>query len=288
MVLRPRGHDRPAGLPVRGLVGVAPSARNLILLGDQMQLGQPIQGDHPGESGMSALDYYLGDNATIPEELGLFLDTSWRMHPEVCRFISAAVYENRLVSEPGTAKRVVRIPNKVNRLITRDVGLLFIPVEHIGNVQGSDEEVTMIQRIVHELAQYEHTDKQGQSLGRIDVAKDLLIVAPYNLQVRKLKKDLPPSVRVGSVDKFQGQEAPVVIVSMCASPGEFGSRGLKFVLDQNRLNVAISRAQSLAIVVGDPRLVEASCGSIADMRRLNLYCWIQDAGLESDARIASA
>jgi superfamily I DNA and/or RNA helicase len=96
--------------------------------------------------------------------------------------------------------------------------------------------------------------------------------------VRKLRAALPPGMRVGSVDKFQGQEAPVVIVSMCASPGETGGRGLAFVLDQNRLNVALSRAQSLAIVVGDPRLVESGCGRIADMRRLNLYCWIQEAG----------
>ncbi len=280
--------DEAGQVSLANLAGVAPSARNLILLGDQMQLGQPIQGSHPGESGKSVLDYYLGDNATIPEDLGLFLDTSWRMHPEVCRFISAAVYESRLESEPGTANRVVRSPNKGKRLVTRDAGLLFIPVEHVGNVQGSDEEVAMIERIVAELAQCEHMGKDGQSLGRVDVAKDLLIVAPYNLQVRKLKKALPLGIRVGSVDKFQGQEAPVVIVSMCASPGEFGSRGLQFVLDQNRLNVAISRAQSLAIVVGDPRLVETSCGSIADMQRLNLYCWIQDVGLETDARIASA
>jgi uncharacterized protein len=227
---------------------------------------------------MSVLDYYLQEHATIPPELGLFLETSWRMHPEVCRFISAAVYENRLVSESATANRVVRSLKTVTGLITRAAGLLFIPVEHVGNVQGSDEEVTMIERIVNELAKCEHTDIKGQNLGGIDITKDVLVVAPYNLQVRNLKQALPPGVRVGSVDKFQGQEAPVVIVSMCASPGEFGSRGLQFVLDQNRLNVAVSRAQSLAIVVGDPRLVDTNCGNLNDMRRLNLYCWIQHVG----------
>lgn len=269
--------DEAGQVSVANLVAVAPSARNLILLGDQMQLGQPIQGSHPGESGLSVLDYYLGKHATIPDELGLFLDTSWRMHPEVCRFISAAVYENRLVSEPGTANRVIRNPHGKACLVSRDAGLLFIPVEHVGNVQGSDEEVAMIGRIVAELVQCEHTDKQGRGQGRLDVTRDILFVAPYNLQVRKLRKALPAGARVGSVDKFQGQQAPVVIVSMCASPGEFGSRGLQFVLDQNRLNVAISRAQSLAIIVGDPRLVETACTSIPDMKRLNLYCWIQDA-----------
>jgi AAA domain len=99
----------------------------------------------------------------------------------------------------------------------------------------------------------------------------------------QLRAALPAGVRIGSVDKFQGQEAPVVIVSMCASAGETGGRGLAFVLDQNRLNVALSRAQSLAIVVGDPRLIESGCGSIADMRRLNLYAWIQEAGGMGDS-----
>lgn len=277
--------DEAGQVSVANLVGMAPSARNLILLGDQMQLGQPIQGGHPGESGLSVLDYYLGDRATIPDSLGLFLDVSWRMHPEVCRFISSAVYEGRLVSEPRTVNRVVHRPPGGTHLVTRDAGLLFVPVKHVGNVQGSEEEVAVIERIVAELAQCEHTDKQGKSLGRLDVTRDILFVAPYNLQVRKLRKALPPDARVGSVDKFQGQEAPVVIVSMCASPGEFGSRGVQFVLDQNRLNVAISRAQSLAIVVGDPRLVETACGSIPDMKRLNLYCWIQDVGQKAAARI---
>lgn len=266
--------DEAGQVSVANLVGMSRSTRNLILLGDQMQLGQPIQGTHPGESGLSVLDYYLQDHATIPPELGLFLETSWRMHPAVCRFISEAVYEGRLGSEPETADRVIRLPARVPGLVAREAGMLFVPVEHVGNVQGSNEEVEVIRQIVTELAEREHTDKKGQSLGMLDVTKDILIVAPYNLQVRKLSKALP-GVRVGSVDKFQGQEAPVVIVSMCASPGEFGSRGMQFVLDQNRLNVAISRAQSLAIVVGDPRLVEAAAANVADMRRLNLYCWIQ-------------
>jgi uncharacterized protein len=278
--------DEAGQVSVANLVGVAPSARNLVLLGDQMQLGQPIQGSHPGESGLSVLDYYLEDHATIPDTLGLFLDTSWRMHPDVCRFISEAVYEGRLMSEPKTANRVLRRPSGSTRRVSRDAGLLLIPVEHIGNVQGSDEEVAVIKQVVAELMECEHTDKDGVTLGKLDIAKDMLFVAPYNLQVRKLRKALPAGARVGSVDKFQGQEAPVVIVSMCASPGEFGSRGMQFVLDENRLNVAISRAQSLAIIVGDPRLVEAPCGSIADMKRLNLYCWIQGVGGIEGSRTA--
>jgi uncharacterized protein len=280
--------DEAGQVSVANLVGMARSAKNLILLGDQMQLAQPIQGAHPGESGLSALDYYLAGHATIPPERGLFLDVSRRMHPAVCRFISEAVYEGRLGSSPDTAKRVIMWPSRVGAALAataatvgaeappgREAGIQFIPVEHEGNAQGSDEEVAVIQRLVAELAISEHTERDGRSLGRLDLARDVLVVAPYNLQVRKLRRALPAGMRIGTVDKFQGQEAPVVIVSMCASPREFGSRGLQFLLDPNRLNVAISRAQSLAIVVGDPRLAESPVATVADLQRVNLYAWVQ-------------
>jgi uncharacterized protein len=270
--------DEAGQVSVANLVGAARSARNLVLLGDQMQLGQPIQGVHPGESGLSVLEYYLAGQATIPSALGLFLGTSRRMHPAVCQFISDAVYEGRLGAEPGNERRIIRRPPGSAGLIRRDAGLQFIAVEHEGNSQASDEEIATIRRLVQELAGCEHTGRDGRSLGRLDPSRDILIVAPYNLQVSKLIAALPDQMKIGTVDKFQGQEAPVVIVSMCTSAGEEGGRGLKFVLDQNRLNVAISRAQSLALVVGDPRLVEAGANSVDDMRRLNLYCWIQDVG----------
>lgn len=270
--------DEAGQVSMANLVGMAPAARNLVLVGDQMQLGQPIQGTHPGESGKSILEYYLGGYATVPPERGLFIETTWRLHPLICQFISEAVYEARLEPEAHTVNRVVRVPRKEPRWITQEAGMVFVPVEHAGNVQGSDEEVDMIRLIVAELTGRELTNERGEVESCVDPAQHILFVAPYNLQVRRLRAVLPQGCRVGSVDKFQGQEAPIVIVSMCASPGEFGSRGLQFVLDKNRLNVAISRAQSLAIVVGDPRLIEAACGSVEDMRRLNLYCWIQAAG----------
>lgn len=268
--------DEAGQVAVANLVGMAASARNLVLLGDQEQLAQPVQGVHPGESGQSVLEYFLQDHATVPPGLGLFLDTSQRMHPLVCSFISAAVYEDRLHAMPHTANRVLRRPADVV-LVTRDAGLLFVPVPHVGNTQGSDEEVEAIGRIVAELARCEHTDRDGRNLGPLDLGRDVLVVAPYNLQVRKLAQALPAGMRIGTVDRFQGQEAPVVIVSMCTSPGESGGRGLKFVLDANRLNVAISRAQSLAIVVGDPGLAEVAAATVDDLRRLSLYARVQVA-----------
>jgi len=101
---------------------------------------------------------------------------------------------------------------------------------------------------------------------------DILCVAPYNMQVRRLQEALPSDARIGSVDKFQGQQAAVVIISMCSSFGEAGPRGLSFLLDKNRINVALSRATTLAIVVGDPRLANSPANSIADVARINLFC----------------
>ncbi len=261
--------DEAGQVSVANLVGVSRSSENLVLMGDQMQLGQPIQGAHPGESGLSALDYYLHGHATIPDDMGLFLGTTYRMHPAVCRFISDAVYESRLAPAPETAHRIVKVPRSGGDVICQDAGIVAVPVAHEGNTQGSDEEVAMICRITHELLGREHTGKDGHVIGRLTV-EDILYVAPYNLQVRRLIENLPAGARVGSVDKFQGQEAPVVIISMCASPGEFGQRGMEFVLDKNRLNVAISRAQSISIIVGDPRLINSPVNSVENMQRVSL------------------
>ncbi len=267
--------DEAGQVSVANLVAMSRSTRNLILLGDQMQLGQPIQGAHPGESGQSALSYLLQDHATIPEDLGIFLATTWRLHPGICEFISGAVYEGRLQPEPHTAERVV-VAVDAGDQVPREAGLLFLPVEHEGNSQASDEEVAAIVGVTNDLLARNWIPKAGEF--RRLTLDDILFIAPYNMQVRRLRESLPAGARVGSIDKFQGQEAPVVILSMCASHGEAGPRGLKFLLDRNRLNVAISRAKGLAIVVGDPRLALTPCGSVEDLEQLNLYCRILDAG----------
>jgi len=269
--------DEAGQVSLANLVAMSACTKNIVLLGDQMQLGQPIQGSHPGESGHSILEYYLHGHQTIPADRGLFLDTSWRMHPDVCSFISDAVYESRLESQSDTKNRVVKVPEDGGNVVVKEAGVLFIPVEHEGNSQSSDEEVQVISDVVDELLGRVLTDEKGSESGALSI-EDILFVAPYNMQVRKLIKALPEGARVASVDKFQGQEAPVVIVSMCASAGEFGGRGLKFVLDKNRMNVAISRAKSLAIVVGEPRLAESPCGSVEEMELVNLCCSIQDLG----------
>ena len=269
--------DEAGQVSTANLIGMSASSRNLVLLGDQMQLGQPIQGSHPGHSGQSALDYLLQGRATIPETLGLFLDTTWRLHPRLCHFISETMYDGRLRAAPPTKNRLVRRPADGGRHIRHEAGLVFVPAEHTGNTQASAEEVGLIREIVHELLGRELTDEQGQPAGTVGL-DDILLVAPYNMQVRRLQAALGDQARVGSVDKFQGQEAAIVIVSMCASHGEASPRGIDFLFNRNRLNVALSRARSLAIVVAHPGLARTRCATLDHMAAVNVFCRVVEDG----------
>ena len=264
--------DEAGQVALANVVAAGQSARNLILVGDQMQLAQPIQGSHPGESGSSALDYLLQDKATVPPEFGIFLDVTWRMHPHICSFISDAVYDGRLKPHPDNRKLEVRCADPKKASFRRTCGLAFVEVPHEFNAQSSDEEVEAIEKIVRELLGRCVVDRDGKE--HVLTIQDILIVAPYNMQVRRLKARLGRDAKVGSVDKFQGQEAPVVIISMCASAAEDVPRGIEFILNKNRLNVAVSRAMCLAIVVGCRGLMVPRCTTIKQMEMANLYCWL--------------
>ena len=253
-------------------IAVQRCAANLVLLGDQMQLEQPVQGTHPEEISESVLGYYLKGYAAVPPEKGIFLGETRRMHPNVCKYISEMIYEGKLGSHASTNKNMIKDFNKKSAL--QESGIVFIPVEHDGNSQGSDEEVAIILETIKELKSASvHGDKKP---AKFDIS-DCLFVAPYNLQVGKIRKALGLEAKVGSVDLFQGQEAPVVFLSMCSSDGEASPRGLDFLLNKNRLNVAISRAKSLAIVVGSTRLAETRATTIRTMALLNLFCGLLEA-----------
>ena len=280
--------DEAGQVALANAVAMARCAKNLVLLGDQMQLEQPVQGSHPGDAGLSALQYALKDmdaslpdspimHAVVPPNYGLFLGESRRMHPAVCRFISESMYEGRLVSHPDCARQRIVVPPDANGLITSGSGIVFSGVEHDGNIQQSDEEVERVMIIFQELLGRLYTDKDGAT--RPLALEDMLFIAPYNAQVRVLKVALPAGARVGSVDKFQGQEAPVCILSLCSSYGEYGSRGLAFILDRNRVNVAISRAQCLAVVVADPRIAGATPGTLEEMMLINMFCKLTGASV---------
>jgi uncharacterized protein len=252
--------DEAGQVSLADALAMGTAARNVILLGDPLQLAQVSQAVHPTGTGASVLEHLLGDAPTIPEDRGVFLEKSFRMHPDVSAFISEIVYAERLHSDESAARRTT----------TFGTGIQFAPVDHEGNKSSSDEEVARVAALIAGMRGGTFTDSDGTS--RPLREDDFMVVAPYNAQVLRLRAGLPTGVRVGTVDKFQGQEAPIVFFSMATSSGEDVPRSLTFLFSRNRLNVAISRAQCLAILVCSPRLLEARCQSIEEMQLVNALC----------------
>ena len=274
--------DEAGQVALANLVAMGASAKNIVLLGDQMQLGQPIQGVHPGRSGESSLEYLLNGMATIPAERGIFLGTTWRMHPDVCRFISDAVYDSRLEPEPNNAKQSLLLSDDAHPALM-PTGLRYVPIGHDACSQRSQEEADLVLQLVTSLLKQRYRDKQGREHPM--TLNDILVVAPFNMQVNLLKQVLSPGARVGTVDKFQGQEAEAVIVSMATSSGEYLPRHIEFLYSKNRLNVAISRAKCLAIFIANPALMAIRCSTPEEMALVNTLCWVSEYGfIKGEAR----
>jgi uncharacterized protein len=242
--------DEAGQVSLADALAMGTCARNLVLIGDPLQLAHVVQGTHPDGAGASVLTHLLGEHATIPPDRGLFLEHTFRLHPDICSYISEVFYEGRLRPDPRTTTRNTPL----------GTGLRYIAVEHSGNRQSSEEEAAAV---AAEIARLRDAGLPGS---------DVMVVAPFNAHVDLLRERLPTDVRVGTVDKFQGQEASVVIYSMASSSGEDVPRGLDFLLSRNRLNVAISRAQCLAYLVCSPRLLEIDCQTIEHMRLANALC----------------
>lgn len=262
--------DEAGQMSLANALAVARAGRGLILFGDPAQLEQPQKGVHPPGADVSALEHWLGGDAlTIPPDLGVFLPTTRRLHPSICEFISEAFYEGRLGVAPelGLGQQRVSVPGLLS-----GAGVRFLAVEHRGNTSQAPEEVEAVRSLVEQLLQPGATFRARDGGERQLRLSDVLIVAPYNAQVSALRRALPEGVSIGSVDKFQGREAPVVIYSMTSSSAEDAPRGLEFLFSRNRLNVAVSRAQALCVVVASPELVRVSCKTPAQMRLVNALC----------------
>jgi predicted RecB family nuclease len=252
--------DEAGQVALADVIAVGTAAGNLILLGDPNQLPQVSQGSHPPGADASVLAHLLGEDQTVRPEMGLFLQHTWRMREEVCRYISDTFYEGRLHPADVCAERSVELGN----------GVRFLEVEHSGHRQASPEEAQAVAVEIERLLGTPFCDEHGpRTLGPADV----VVVAPYNAHVRRLREAIPDTgIRIGTVDKFQGQQAAVVFYSMASSGGEDVPRGLEFLFSRNRLNVAISRAQCLAYLVCSPRLLEVSCRTVEQMRLANALC----------------
>ncbi len=253
--------DEAGQLSLADVIACGTSARSLVLLGDPNQLPQVSQGSHPENSGLSVLQHLLGEQVTIPPDRGLFLPETWRLRPELCSFTSNAYYEGRLEPAAVTASRSLAAGN----------GPVWLDVSHKHRAQSSVEEADAVAAAVADLVGSTFTLEDGST--RVLEEGDILVVAPYNAQVRTLRSRLPAAVAVGTVDKFQGQQAPVVIVSMASSTVDDAPRGIGFAFDSHRFNVATSRAQCRAVLACSPLLLDADCKTVEQMRLVSAVCW---------------
>ena len=257
--------DEAGQMALANVLSVAGASRNLVLLGDPRQLSQPSKGTHPPGADVSALDHVIGANATITPEQGIFLATTWRMHRDVCGFVSAASYEGRLHPQDSCNEQWVHAPGALT-----GTGMRFLPVRHWGNRTSSDEEAAIVERLFKDLLHGEWRDRYG-AVRPMRLA-DILVVAPFNAHVQLVQAMLPRDARVGTVDKFQGQEAPVVIYSLATSSPDDLPRGMEFLFSLNRLNVAVSRAQSLAALICSPELLRVRTRTPEQLRLANALC----------------
>jgi uncharacterized protein len=257
--------DEAGQISLADALAMATSAANVVLLGDPNQLPQVTQGAQPLEVRASVLEHLLGPEVTVPDGLGIFLEQTWRLRPEICDFISVSFYEGRL--HPAAIS--------FERRTADGVGLRFVAIEHVGNRQRAPEEAEWIGREIRRLLGSEYRDVHGHSRGL--TVEDILVVAPYNMHVRCLRDAVPEGVAVGTVDKFQGQQAPVVFFSMASSSGAELPRGIEFLFSKNRFNVAVSRAQCLAYVVASPKLLLADARTPEQMRLINTVCRFAEA-----------
>lgn len=251
--------DEAGQFSLASTIAVSLAAPRLLLLGDPQQLPQVSQGTHPAPVDTSALGWVMDGADVIPPEYGYFLAQTRRMRPEVAAPVSTLSYRGELAAHPSTALR---------RLEGIRPGLVPIPLRHHGNATQSLEEAAEVARLVTDLIGREWTDAATDDSDGASVAlpprpleqADLIVVTPYNAQQVAVEAALAaagfPDVPVGTVDKFQGKEAAVAIVSLAASSGRDAPRGLEFLLLRNRLNVAISRAMHTAFLVYSPGLLD--------------------------------
>ncbi len=264
--------DEAGQMSLANALAMTQSADALVLLGDPQQLDQPQKGTHPAGVGVSALEHILGEHQTMPEALGMFLADTWRFGAPICDFTSEVFYERKLA--PTTQKHLER--QRLDGGPITGAGLFVVEVAHEGNRNGSEEEVEAVASLVQKLLAKGSTwtDDAGTvtPLGE----DDILVVSPYNVQVSRLQERLAQmgaaSVAVGTVDKFQGKQAPVVIYSMATSRPEDAPRGMEFLYSLNRLNVATSRARCAAVVVASPNLFEPECKTPRQIQLANGLC----------------
>ncbi len=272
--------DEAGQMSLAMVLAAARSAKNVVLLGDPQQLEQPRKGSHPEGAEVAALKHVLAGSATIPPDRGLFLNYTWRMHPSISKYISQQFYDDRLVSRYGLERQAI-----LGSSHFVGSGLFYVPVEHEGCQSICSMEARIVKRICESLSTG-HRWRDADGIVRELLPTDILVVAPYNAQVSEIKKTLSSSVRVGTVDRFQGQEAPVVIYSLTSSSIEDSPRGMEFLFSPNRLNVAVSRARCVSILVGCPRLFSPTCNTPEQVAWANAFARYRESSSEINVSVS--
>jgi uncharacterized protein len=271
--------DEAGQVSLANVVAVSPAARNIVLLGDPQQLEQPTQGVHPEGAGRSALGHLLGLDEVVPADRGVFLERTWRMHDDITAYTSELFYEGKLLPVEGLSRQTV--------LGSGDFagsGLRWVPIKHDGNTNQSAEEARAVARIWNQLVGQEWVDADG---ARWPIEpEDIVIVSPFNAHRLLIKGLLGEDARIGTVDKFQGQEAPISIYTMATSRPEDAPRGMNFLCNLHRLNVATSRARALAIVVASDKLLDVVPKTPDQLRMANgLAAFVDYAAAAVDAAV---
>jgi uncharacterized protein len=259
--------DEAGQMALANVLAMGTATESLVLLGDPQQLDQPLQGSHPPGADRSALAHVLDGAATISDERGLFLEHTRRLHPEVARFTSAAFYDGRLEAWPSLENQALHGPMPL-----RGSGVRLLEADHVGADSVSRAEALQVAGVVRALVESGSTWVDADGVERRIGYRDILVVAPYNAQVGQIASLLPGDARVGTVDKFQGQEAAISIYSMTSSSPEDAPRGMAFLYSRNRLNVATSRARCIAVVVAEPALLRVRARTPEQMRLANALC----------------
>lgn len=265
--------DEAGQFSLANTIACSVAAKRMLLLGDPQQLPQVSQGVHPEPVDVSALGWLIGDDEVLPDTFGYFLDTSWRMNPQVCEVVSTLSYDGQLHSR-GNDRHLEGV----------EPGFYPTPIDHHNNSTSSHEEADAVVALVAELIDktwVETVDEQTTRVPLRDVDENIIVVAPYNAQVQLIRTKLDAAgfdrIPVGTVDKFQGQEAAVAIVSLAASSAADVPRGLEFLLMRNRINVAISRAKSAAYLFYSPALTEFLPTSVSELALLSGFIRLVDS-----------
>ena len=262
--------DEAGQIPLAWIMAAGRTAKNIVMMGDHKQLPQVSQSLHPEGSGESVLEHLMGDESIIPDQFGVFLDVTRRMNPEITQFVSELMYEGQLKPHDCTSEYILKLAKPQHPALDKK-GLSWIEMNHSGCAQESRDEAEEILKIVNELSENEYP------------LTEVLVIAPYRAQEALIRSLLPAEMKesIGTVDRFQGREADIVIFSMTSSDGSNLPRDIEFLFSENRLNVALSRARKKAIILANRRLLTIPVGNLNQLKLVNTLCRLKKVCLSA-------